>query len=293
MSGGRYACSDLGAPWNIRWRARTGAMYHFVSRGQAWLEVDGAPAVHLVRGDLVVLPHGEGHRLSADEHARSDAPVVDFASQATSTIVRRGGRGARTLLVCGELSLEAPAHPLLVSLPHLVHLRLGRSARARWISASLALLASEAHADALGARTIAARLAEVIFIEAVRHALDRPGHARGVLAGLSDPLLRGALLAMHDAPAQSPRVEVLAKRSGLSRSLFAERFHRLVGEPPIAYLTRLRMTHAARLLRQPDRSVADVAADVGYASVAAFTRAFQRVMGETPASYRRGSSASR
>lgn len=290
LGSGRYACSNLGAPWAIAWKARPGAIYHFITSGRAWLHSDGE-RIPLSRGDLVVLPEGRGHALSAGEHLPPTLPEVDFEDQVTAAVVRRGGPGARTRLVCGELLLAEQVHPLLEALPTRIHLRLGKSVQAKWIAASFALLASESERDRLGARAIAARLAEVVFVEAVRHALaERRGELRGLLAGLGDPILREALLSLHQdvIAGRSPTVASLARRAGLSRSLFAQRFTALVGEPPIAYATRVRLHHAAQLLRRaPHRSVADIGSEVGYASEAAFSRAFTRLVGTTPSGHRR------
>ena len=81
-------------------------------------------------------------------------------------------------------------------------------------------------------------------------------------------------------------MESLAKEAALSRSALAERFTHLIGEAPMQYLTRWRMQRAANLLRARNVSVFEAAMEVGYASEAAFSRAFKKVVGIPPSAWR-------
>ena len=116
---------------------------------------------------------------------------------------------------------------------------------------------------------------------------DCPSRSPGWAGALRDPAIAPALAAIHADPANGWTVESLASRAGLSRAAFAKKFNAMVGEPPLTYLTRWRMTTAARLLRESDASLAAVAARTGYGSEFAFAKAFKREYGQAPGGYRR------
>ncbi len=113
------------------------------------------------------------------------------------------------------------------------------------------------------------------------------GTATGWAAALADPAIGAALHALHRDPALPWTVETLGTRAGLSRAAFSRRFTTLVGRPPLTYLTWWRMATAARMLRESDASLGDVATRTGYASEFAFTNAFKREYGTAPGRYRR------
>jgi transcriptional regulator GlxA family with amidase domain len=132
------------------------------------------------------------------------------------------------------------------------------------------------------------RMSEMMFIDAVRRYVDvLPEDSRGWLAGLRDRFVGRALALMHDAPATQWTVDELGRRVGLSRSALHERFSEMIGQPPMQYLANWRMQVASALLRTTNATVASVALDVGYDSEAAFTRAFKRLVGTPPATWRR------
>lgn len=139
-----------------------------------------------------------------------------------------------------------------------------------------------------GSATVMARLSELLFVEAVREYLaGLPAQRRGWLAGLRDPAVGRALALIHARPEHPWTAEALAAEAILSRSAFAERFTGLVGVPPMSYLTAWRMQVAAQCLRESRRSIAQIAAAVGYESEATFARAFKREMGFSTGEYRR------
>jgi AraC-like DNA-binding protein len=132
------------------------------------------------------------------------------------------------------------------------------------------------------------RMSEMMFVDAVRRYVDGlPDESRGWLAGLRDRFVGRALAVMHDAPAHEWTVEELGERVGLSRSALHERFVDMIGLPPMQYLVNWRMQVAAGLLRNTNSTIAAVAQEVGYASEAAFIRAFKRLVGKPPATWRR------
>jgi AraC-like DNA-binding protein len=200
-----------------------------------------------------------------------------------------GGGGEGVTLICGYVVFEpGTAHPLLSVLPQVVHVR-GEAGRARsWLESTLDLVAEEAVSDRPGAETLINRLTEAMFIQVVRAHLEQQEAAEASwLAGLRDPQIATALGHIHRAPESAWSVDALAAESGMSRSAFSARFRDLVGEPPVAYLTRWRMQVAAGHLRESRLTLGEIAERVGYQTEASFGKVFKRLLGVAPATYRR------
>ena len=157
-----------------------------------------------------------------------------------------------------------------------------------WLSQFMRLALAEATDKRAGGEGVLGRLSELMFVEAVRrHLKSLPAEQTGWLAGLRDEFVGRALTLLHSKPAHPWTLEQLAREVGLSRSSFAERFTHFVGQPPMHYLTQWRMQMAAGLLSGGAASVATIAENVGYESEAAFSRAFKKLVGAPPATWRR------
>ncbi|BCJ32137.1 AraC family transcriptional regulator [Actinocatenispora sera] len=250
-----------------------GAGFHMLLRGGGWLLRDGAEPVALGPGDLVFLPHGTAHVLS---DAPSAAGAVPF-DQA------RPDSGGGVEFLCGKYRLDrAITHPLLAELPDVVHLPAGPG-RSADLRAAVELLGAELHADRPGRQAVVTGLLDLLLVYLLRAGLDGAG---GWRRALWDAPVAAALEAMHTDPARPWRIEQLAALAGLSRATLVRRFARSVGQPPMSYLTRWRMTLAARLLRDTELPLSVVAARVGYASPFAFSHVFKRRLGLAPGQYR-------
>jgi AraC-like DNA-binding protein len=290
---------ELTAPWGFR--ADFGhSGFYVVTRGTCWLDVDGVhEAVQLASGDFVLLPHRQAHVLR-DSRRTSAAPAEEvFAKCPKSTegcqpggIRRYGGGGALTTMVGGCFVFEdGDTNPLVASLPPVVHVKGDGGKAVQWLEASLQFVASEMASGQPGAETVVGRLADILFVQAVRaHLAQSADGTTGWLGAVVDPQIGGALGLMHEKPEEPWTVESLASRAAMSRSAFAARFAHLVGEPPLTYLTRWRMQKATRLLRSGRASIGDVASRVGYETEAAFSKAFKRWTGVAPSAYRRAQS---
>ncbi|MGH7246929.1 MAG: helix-turn-helix transcriptional regulator [Pseudomonadota bacterium] len=139
-----------------------------------------------------------------------------------------------------------------------------------------------------GGESVLARLSELMFIAVGRrHLAGLPPERAGWLAGLRDPFVGKALSLIHGVPAHNWKIEELARKVGLSRSVLAERFADLVGMPPMHYLANWRMQIASGLLSGGRASIATVASEIGYGSEAAFSRAFKKMVGVSPSAWRR------
>ena len=178
-------------------------------------------------------------------------------------------------------------HPLVDSLPPLIHLPARAGNGFGWVPPLLEAAEREARLDQPAGQAVARRLAEILFIQLLRSVSSQPGPASGLLGLIDDPQLGRALRSMHADPAGSWSLDALASEAGVSRSVFADRFRERIGMTPMRYLTEWRMQRARELLANPSLSVSDVGRRVGYASESAFNRAFRDAIGEPPGRHRR------
>ncbi len=273
--------------------------FHLVTEGRCWamLPNDPAGALQVDAGDVIVVPQGETHLLGSSTSLAPEFLAPLLASQVEATpgevmTIAYGGGGAVARMVCGFLTLQdLRRNPLLSALPRLFKVGM-RGSSASWLESSLRFAAEEAASANAGRATVLAKLAELVFVEAVRRYVDTmPDDRKGWLAGLRDRFVARALALMHAQPAHAWTVEDLAHRVGMSRSALAQRFTDLLGAPPMQYLAHWRLQLAAQQLRLSDRSLVSVAEDVGYESEAAFNRAFKREFGVPPATWRRNAAA--
>jgi len=204
--------------------------------------------------------------------------------------VTYGGDGPISAkFVCGFLACDAqPFNPLLDNLPPVIKTKDGQGDDARWLGQFVRLATMESAEKRAGGEGVLAKVSELMFIEVIRRYLaDLPPEQAGWLAGLRDPFVGKTLSLMHAQPRKAWTIEMLAKEVGLSRSVLAERFADLVGMPPMHYLAKWRMQIAAGLLSAGNTNIASVAAEIGYSSEAAFSRAFKKTVGVSPSDWRR------
>jgi AraC-like DNA-binding protein len=186
------------------------------------------------------------------------------------------------------MQFESSANPLLAVLPSLLHVRATREGRSPWLRLTTEHVLSELDGGRAGAAEVVTRLADILFIQAVRAYFDEKADTAesGWLAAVRDRQIGQALALLHGQPHQPWTIASLARHLGLSRSSFAARFTELVGEPPLRYLTRLRINAAAVRLRSTDDKLSAIAEAAGYESAAALVKSFKRHMGVTPGLYR-------
>lgn len=291
LRGRVFCCSELTAPWSMLLSPSEYAHFHVVESGESWIKLDNENEVtKLSKGDLIILPHGQGHLLS-DNPATPPVPLNQLLKNRNSSgchLMRYGGGGAQTLMTCGSFRFESAAdNPLLPILPPLIHIRSGQNNAAQWLDPTLKMLAYESRHPRTGSETIITRLTDIIFVQAVRAWIEtQPSEQGGWLGALRDRQIGSALGLIHREPDRDWSVSSLASQVAMSRSPFAAKFSALVGEPPLAYLTRWRMHLAADLLND-NLTVSEVAVRVGYESEAAFSKAFKRRFGLAPGAYRR------
>jgi AraC-like DNA-binding protein len=265
--------------------------YHVVMQGSCWGGLVGEPGVRLEAGDIIVFPQGDAHVLGSAEGMRGP---TNMAIHERSTLERLpvrvdlGGSGHDAVqLVCGFLACDArPFNPLLATLPRMLYLKKRTGGYSDMLDHFMHCALAESRVPRAGGEVVLARLSELMFVEVVREYIaSREGTERGWLSGLRDEVVGRALSAMHGRPAHPWTLDDLAQTVGASRSALAARFMEYVGVPPIQYLAQWRMQLAGTLLAGPS-SLGAIAQAVGYGSEAAFSRAFKKIVGVAPATWR-------
>jgi AraC-like DNA-binding protein len=259
-----------------------------IEQGACWLRVQGDELIALQSGDLVVLSQGAAHDIASDATLPAMVTIHLGEGYENESRCAAYGEGPDTMaLICGTFDLDEQ-HPLLSLMPAVLLVRATEQRSTHWLDPTLRFFAAEAKGVEPGTQTMLRRLADMLFIQVVRFWLRETTHAeRGWLAALRDPQLAQALGLLHKNVQHDWKVSELAEAVGMSRSAFSARFSELVGEAPMAYLTRWRMQRAARLLLEKRLQLTEVAARVGYESDAAFSKAFKRALGVSPGVYRR------
>jgi AraC-like DNA-binding protein len=279
-----FCVSELRAPWAFRVAGEQVAKFHLVVEGSALL-VAGADEVALAEGDLAVLPRGSEHTL-ADVRA-VDAPALEqlLAEHAygDGTRLRYRGDGASTRLVCGGFALAGGISELtLARFPQVI-----KVPRDRALGPLLTLVRAETERNWPGAEAVVAKLADVFLTHALRGwllASENNGHRDARLVG--DDSVAKALDLLNHRPFEPWSLERLAGDVSLSRSALATKFRKRIGVSPMRYLSEVRLLAAARELEAGRLTLRKIARDAGYASEAAFAKAFKRRFGSSPGRYR-------
>lgn len=306
MRGDFYCQAELTDPWALQMPAVPDTVsFHVVTEGSCALHLDRHRPLDLHAGDCVLVPHGRGHLLTspaADGHGpplglqafRVDRLPQHYLSP-THSRLEHGGGGDLSRLICGIVGFDEPAaRHLSDHLPALLVLTRDQLTAHTRILESVRLMGEELATQSVGGDVVASRLADIIVIQAIRAWLShhRARNEVGWIAAMEDERIGPVLVAVHADPGQPWTVASMARVAMMSRSTFSARFAELMGETPMAYVTRWRMDLARTELSDGRKSTAQVAAAAGYSSEAAFVRAFTRTVGSTPGAWRRAHSRS-
>jgi AraC-like DNA-binding protein len=291
-------------------------IFHIVASGRCWVTVDDHSSFQLAAGDVVIFPHADAHRMSSHPDA---LPKVDVTPAVLNFIrsalpdegipqINSRRLGEAVHLVCGYLECDQRFNPLLGSLPPVLLVRANQPAGSElaevggalppwcivqaevgdWLDNTLRYTIEEADGERPGSSAMLPRLTELLFVEVLRRYMQQlPAEYTGWLAAVRDPIVGCALRLMHTNPDQPWTVGDLADAAAISRSALAQRFTALIGEAPMQYLHGWRMQLAKNLLGQTNLSLTEIARRTGYESEAAFNRAFKRLVGQPPATWRR------
>jgi len=310
LEGAVYLNAEFTAPWCVSAKfglataraklagAEHMLYFHYLAEGGCKVRLGDGQMHEATARDLVIFPQDVLHVMGSDLQLApvETASLLDAKAAARGTDVvqlRHGGGGEPTRIVCGYLACDRSMCRLLFdALPRVLVIPMREGPASAMLQELLRVGVSESSASRPGAESLLAKLSELMFVEAMRVYVESlPPGGRGWLAGVRDAHVGRALALLHAQPKREWTVEDLAREAGLSRSALAERFVSLVGEPPMQYLTRWRLTLAAAALRSSGRAIAQIADDFGYESESAFNRAFKREFDVPPAAWRRAGTA--
>jgi len=302
LTGAVFFSAEFSAPWGLSTptakamaaTAGLGAehlvLYHLVIEGGAVIELFDGHRTELSAGDIVVFPHGDPHHMF---YGSGKLPYPNYGISAKIksrdlSPLRAGGGGDTSRFVCGYMSCDPHlSRPILQGLPPVFKVNIRTDPSGRWLENSILHLVDEAASGRIGSDAMLAKLSEALFVDTLRRYVSSlPEQQTGWLTGVRDPVVGKSLGLLHSRIAHPWTIESLADEVGISRSALVQRFRRYLSEPPMAYLTRWRLQLAARSLERTARGVAEIAAEVGYESEAAFNRAFKREFGQPPGRYR-------
>lgn len=285
-------------PWGIQADGFGSSAVHIVRRGSCWLRHGDAEPIRLNAGDVVLLANGGAHTLSSERGMRDCEPYSQAIARSHNNVVpslhgRPDQAAESTILQCASYQFsqegfsQEGTHPLLSLLPPVIRMSAEAVNNDSELQLLLRLLTQESTRREAGTDVVMPRLIDTLFVYILRAWLrDQPEGSHGWLGALRDPQIRKALSLIHESPQVPWTVESLAHAAAMSRAAFAKRFAELVGEPPLAYVTRWRMDIAAKLLRESREPVARIASRVGYLSETAFAKAFRRRRKMPPGAYR-------
>ena len=292
LRGTFYFRTDFSGSWGTTVPDHGNATrFHFVVEGRCHVTLPSGTAVTLNPGDLILISGGARHVL---RHApEGDAPPLETVLRQAGyngegfLAIGTGDPAAATRMICGHLSFATGAdHPLLRALPDHVVIPPAMRARLPWLDETLRLLVRHVFSSHTGAVAAVTRLSEVVFIEAVRSAIEQSQALSRILHAFAEPRIGRTLQLMHARPAEPWTVESLATTVGMSRSRFASQFEELVGCGPIHYLSEWRLQRALALLPRSSASVGAIARELGYSSTAVLTRSFTQKFGRPPTAMR-------
>ncbi|MCQ1573099.1 AraC family transcriptional regulator [Neorhizobium galegae] len=273
--------------WGVRVPEQPGPTFYFVTEGRCWFRShDGGP-VELQEGDYILSARPLSDSFLSEINAQTE--LSDDAFKARHTVdgeIRVGddGSGPATRVLGGLIQCDPANADLLIGLlPRLVHVRATEQTGAR-LRALVSMIMDEAGDTRPGRDAVLCRLIEVMLIETLRREAAWAPHA-GLLGGLADPQLAQALGHIHADVARGWTVGELARRVGMSRSVFARRFSETVGVAPVEYLLGWRMALAKDVLLRGRGSLEEIAETVGYKSASAFSTAFSHRVGCPPSEY--------
>jgi AraC-like DNA-binding protein len=277
-------------------RARQVISYHVAVAGRGLAGVHGDAPVAVEAGDIIVFPHGDPYRMASAPEAAAELDrqetlqfFRDLAAGRLPFIIKEGGgRAPSAQFVCSFLACDlTPYNPILSALPRLLHVRRSDDTPSDLLDRLVELTIAEAQANRVGAQTIRLGLSELMFVEVLRrHLAAAPTERPNWLTALRDPIVGRAITRIHSTPSARWTLDQLARETGTSRSVLSERFAATVGLSPGRYVTMWRLQIAARLLADETDKISSIAERIGFSSEAAFSRAFKRATGQSPANWR-------
>jgi AraC-like DNA-binding protein len=298
LDGVEYGRCLLSSPWAVAFPATGTARFHFVAQGSCWLQTDSAEWIRLNPGDAILFPRGSFHVLASSP----EVPMVDINSLARrkvtdniylvngcATVTNTEAQPAPDAMFCGAMRFNLdPLHPLIAMMPDLMRAS-DLARRDPSVPVLLEAMEREVRLDRIGACGISARLADVLAASIIRAWVEcacSDAAASGWIAAVRCPKIGKVLAAIHNQPEKEWNLAELAGIMGASRSSFADKFTRTLGESPARYVARIKMFQARQWISRDGMRVAAAANRLGYDSEASFSRAFKRIIGHAPGELR-------
>lgn len=282
--------TEMTAGWRFAFAESSDMIFHILLNSCGYLLVEGeSEPRRLEDGDVVLLPHGHRHTICDHPVSPLTHTVhLSYEMHREHRHVLSESEGPKMVMLCGAFHIEELGMcPLLHCLPTVLHIPGERGRMADGFAEMVHFIARESASPQAGTEVMLRHLTEMLFIQVVRAWIDQHTEtSEGWLAALRDESISTALGLIHQSPEYGWKVEELAEAVALSRSVFSTRFTRLVGEPPVKYLTRWRMHRALHLLKNGVK-MQKIAHQLGYDSEGAFRKAFKREVGIPPATYRK------
>jgi len=285
LSSAVYFKSNFSSPWGMDIPKGPFAQFHIITRGQCLLKTK-SNIVQLFAGDIIVFPLGTSHWLADNKSTER------YSGQEVMQSIMNGkslfeGDDISTTIICGHYEFDKKFdHPFIKELPEIIHIPDSEKKELPWLESITNLVIQEAGSEKSGSNVIVNKLSEVLFIHVLRAFSESENCDRGFLAAMKDERISKVLKAIHDTPQNDWQLSTLAQVAGMSRTAFSNQFKKLIGETPLNYITQWRILQAQELLRANDKSVGEIAREVGYQSEAAFNRTFKKRVEQTPLKYR-------
>ena len=282
-----YSKFPLAAPWGLDIVKDENSQFWRLVSGSCTVGSPDGRVIELAEGDLVFVPHGSAHWI-ADKATSLRMPSPEFVKARRAGIEVFNSGGDVTTLIAGHFEFDYKSlHPFLKDLPPIIHIRQYVTENQLLLKQVTQLMLEELNNEKPGSAIMLKCLSEIMFVNIIRAYLEQATPDNGFLSALNDTRISKVLKLMQDSPQNDWTLESLASEIGMSRSVFFNRFKKLVHETPLSYLTNWRIRQAQRLLMTDNRNISEIAANVGYQSEAAFNRIFKSKTGQTPAVYRR------
>lgn len=259
--------------WQLHLEQSEKVLLHFVSEGGCEIDLqEQRKTIRLNQGDLLLFSKTEKHTIQKPKE----------------NITTEGGSADQSGLICAYVEFDATERNYLIeALPNCVVTPADAHQNNDWLRNLLELILSESNAELLASQIVIERLTDVLFIHIIRSYLSQNRKLTGFFAAYKDPILRRVLELIHREPHKPWTIADFASLANLSRSSFIEKFTRILGSSPIAYLTEQRLQYAYQQLCMGERKVLDLALDCGYETESSFSKAFKRRYNISPGTLKR------
>jgi AraC-like DNA-binding protein len=276
--------SDLAAPWGMSLDEANIPRFHIAMSGSCYVGSESVAPINVKHMDIVMLPSGRSHWI-ADKPGRKLIPSQQAgeACELGNPLFQNGE--ITQSLMCGLVNYDqASSHPILDSLPQVLHFPKLTSQDPIWMT--VMLIESEMQRTRSKGSSIVDRLTEVLFLQLLNRYVHENQQLSGFFAALRDKRIHSALTLIHQEPEFNWSIAALGERVGMSRATLVRHFQSSIGLAPMAYILNWRMMKAYSLIKYSNANLEQVAEQVGFASARTLSKAFQRQYSCTPSELR-------